>query len=594
MQGRLRSFARGGALVVGVIVAALILAAAVVRLPVIQHWAAAQVSARLPPGVTIGSISFGILPPALRLTNVSFVSGGPTFATVSCNLRVAPLLTGRAELATVVVDGAAIMIERDASGDVSLAGPLAALLGATGGATPQTMPAPAGTLSTLPAVAVRDGSVTFVDQMGHAGEHTLRLTAVNLTVSSPGSGAMPFTMSAKFAPVGQLTAHGSVRELAAAAGPGTDRVLELTATASGLDANAVLSYLAAIVPGGGAASAHGELDTTFTLSGSIGGGLTGDVRLTQSTGSMVWDDVTIDAPTDLTAHLAVSDNTLALSDGRLTIARLAAESITASALEAAFAYAEEALHVTSARATFYDGTWTQSGIITLADPPDFNFSVQANDVACDALLTALTGARPEYGCERLNASATVRGEWRGAHSVAQAEGTGRVELRGGTIPSSSILGAMWEAIVPLVGSGQGPRSIGAATRVAQLTESFALRGSRMHTRDLSLVTDDYTVAATGSVGLDGSLNLDANVSLTPAGVGKLLVMASLPIPDELPSLPAIPTRMTGTIGSPTILPEVQDIPGAALHGLFRGALGAGEAAQRGIRGVKEGLEKLFP
>ena len=274
MQGRLRSFARGGALVIGVIVAALILAAAVVRLPVIQRWAAAQVSARLPPGVTIGSISFGILPPGLRLTNVSFVAGGPTFATVSCNLRMAPLLTGRAELATIVVDGAAIMIERDASGNVSLAGPLAALLGATGGVTPQTMPAPAVTLSTPPAVAVRDGSVTFVDQMGHAGEHTLRLTAVNLTVSSPGSGAMPFTMSAKFAPAAarraRLGARAGRRRWSAPIGARDH------GNRSGLDANTVLSYSPRSFPA--AAGERARLDLLKRCGQT--GATAGDVRLT--------------------------------------------------------------------------------------------------------------------------------------------------------------------------------------------------------------------------------------------------------------------------------------------------------------------------
>ena len=94
---------------------------------------------------------------------------------------------------------------------------------------------------------------------------------------------------------------------------------------------------------------------------------------------------------------------------RLNIATIAAQSITASALEAAFAYADQTLHITSARASFYGGTWTQSGIITLAEPPNYNVSVQTNDVVCDTLLTALTGERPDYGCERLNASATVRG-----------------------------------------------------------------------------------------------------------------------------------------------------------------------------------------
>jgi uncharacterized protein involved in outer membrane biogenesis len=590
MRDRWRGLARAGLLLAGVLLAALVIAALIVQLPVLQRWAAAEVAARLPPGVGIDRVALTLLPPGVRLTNVALAPDGPTFSAVSCHLRIAPLLAGRAEVAAVVVDGATIAIERSADGTFQIAGPLAELLADdTGGTAP-----PPFSLAELPAVRVDNLTLTFVDRFGRGGAKMLSLTAVRLTLGAGASGAVPLTLAGRIDPAGQIEAHGSMRHLPAAGGRPADHAIELAVTARALDAQTALSYLAAILPGGGSARAQGGLDGSLTLSGSLLGGLSGDVRLTQSVGSMVWDDVAFGAPTELAAHITTSSAGVAFSDGQLTIAHLAAARIAATDLTAAFTYGEQALHLTAARASLYGGTWTQSGLVTLADPPDFDISVRADGIACDALLTAITGEHPEYGCERFSAEADVRGEWRGADSVAdRAEGSGRIEMSGGTIPSSSIIGALWHAMVPLVASGRAPRGIGDPTRVDRLTESFALRRGRMHTDDLRLITDDYTVTGTGSIGLDGTLDLDTEVALTPAGIAKLLVMAALPIPGELPDLPPISTRITGTVGSPFIRPEVEELPLAALRGLFRGALGAGEAAGRGLRGLKDGLEKAW-
>lgn len=593
MRDRWRALARAGLLLAGVLLAALVLAALIVQLPIIQRWAAAQVAARLPPGVSIERVALTLLPPGVRLTNVALAPEGATFAAVSCHLRLAPLLAGRAEVAAVVIDGATITVERNADGTIQVAGPLAEWLAPAADGT-GTVAEPPLALSDLPTVRLDNVSVSFVDHVGSAESHPLSLAAARVTLGAGAAGAVPITLAARVEPAGQIAAHGSVRELPAADGKPADHAIELALTASSLDANAVVSYLAAIMPGDAKARAQGGLDGSLNLTGSVLGGLRGDVRLTQASGSMVWDDVTFGAPSELAAQVTTGNTGLVLSGGQLKIANLAAARIAASDLAGAFTYGEQALHLTSARASLYGGTWTQSGIVTLADPPDFDVSVRAEGIACDALLIAVTGEHPEYGCEHLNAAADVRGEWRGADSVAaHAQGSGHVELTGGTIPSSSIIGALWHALVPLVASGREPRNIGDATRVDRLTESFALRGGRMHTTDLSLITDDYSVTGTGSIGLNGTLDLDTEVALTPSGVTKLLVMAALPIPGELPNLPPISTRITGTVGSPFVRPDVEELPLAVVRGLFQGAIGAGEEAGRGLRGLRDSLESVW-
>jgi hypothetical protein len=198
----------------------------------------------------------------------------------------------------------------------------------------------------------------------------------------------------------------------------------------------------------------------------------------------------------------------------------------------------------------------------------------------------------------LSADAVVRGRWTGAKRVTRSsEGSGSVNLRGGTIPASSIIGAVSQAMVPLVHSSANLGALAAPSRVDHLTQSFALQAGRLQTSHLTLVTDDYTITGTGNVGLDGSLDLNTEIAMTPEGITKLLTMASLPIPSELGALPPIPTRITGSVNIPIIRPEVDRLPVAALRTLFAGARGAGDAlddaANHGLRTLRRGIDTLW-
>jgi uncharacterized protein involved in outer membrane biogenesis len=540
-------------------------------------------------------MSATLFPPGVELTNVSFAAGGPTFQSVSCHLRIRPLLEGRLELGKLVLHGASMTVERTAAGDLQIGGPLAGLLadspqGGAGGAE-----ALAG-LDSLPTVTVDDATITFLDHRVRGGSRTLQLDSVKLSLAPETPGTVQFTLAAHVAPAGEIRGTGKVTEVAATEGRGSDHALDASFTATGVDADTVVSHTSALIPGGGTAQAQGVLDASLSLSGTLGGGLTGTASMSQSTGSVLWDEVSLAAPVSFTARVTTSGGTVAIADGGLQIAHLAAARIVASDIDVAFAIARGTLHFTSARASAYGGTWSMTGAVTLGEPPKFDVRLNASDVHCDALLTAVVGAHPEYGCDRFNADAALQGEWTGATTVAErAHGSGRVEMLGGTIPSSSIIGALWRSIEPVVPVHGKPTHFSPPTRVQRLTQSFTLNGGRMHTNDLTLVTDDYTVTGAGTIGLDGSLDLQTNVALSPAGVAKLLVIASVSVPRDVPNLPAVPTRITGTLSSPMISPVVTDIPLVAIRGLFGSVRGVGEAltgtAERGIKGFARELER---
>lgn len=593
MSNGVRTLTRATILLAAVILVALVVASAVVRLPSIQHWVAAQVAARLPPGVSIESAMLMLLPPGVRLSNVSLATDGPVLTSVACYVRVPALLAGRIEIASIAVDGATLFIERAADGELRVAGTLAPMVGAAPSAGAPTPPA-ALALDQLPRLTASRASITFVDHAARGGPHTLRLTDVRFALGEAGPAGMPLTLAARLDPAGSVSVQGSVRLVAAAPGGVVDHAITATATAKDLDAHTVLSYLAAVAPSGGAATAEGAVDGSLTVSGSMSQGVSGDATLSQSSGTVVWDEIKLTAPLAITTHLIATRDAIALSDARLTIAHLDAARISATDISAGFGYAAGTLRLTSAVTRIYGGTWSQSGSVTLAEPPHYDMTAQADGIACEMLLTAVTGERPDFGCERLNANLAVHGAWTGAESVVgNAVGSGHVELRGGTIPASSIVGAVWRAFVPVLHISGAPRTIGAATRVDHLTQSFALSAGRMQTSDLSLVTDDYLLTGAGSVGLDGTLDLNTEVAMTPGGVTKLLTMASLPIPGGPRRLPPIATRITGTLAHPIIRPEIVNLPVAAVSTLFRGAGQALGDAGSGLNVLEQGIDRVW-
>jgi hypothetical protein len=111
------------------------------------------------------------------------------------------------------------------------------------------------------------------------------------------------------------------------------------------------------------------------------------------------------------------------------------------------------------------------------------------------------------------------------------------------------------------------------THVQEISSSFALRHGQVHTNDFSLISDDYTATALGTIGLDGRLDLSARIEVTARGVQKMLVFGSLPLPTAaLPSLPPIPATVTGRLGDPVIRPHMYALPATTVRWMVESLL----------------------
>lgn len=78
------------------------------------------------------------------------------------------------------------------------------------------------------------------------------------------------------------------------------------------------------------------------------------------------------APLNVSTHVGITPDGVALSDGRLSVTALAAARINAAEISAVFAYEAQTLHLLSTRASFYGGTWSQTGKVTMTNPPIFD------------------------------------------------------------------------------------------------------------------------------------------------------------------------------------------------------------------------------
>jgi len=168
---------------------------------------------------------------------------------------------------------------------------------------------------------------------------------------------------------------------------------------------------------------------------------------------------------------------------------------------------------------------------------------------------------------------------------------GSVLLRDGTIPAAAILKPIWNA---MVGEGSMRNFVDQPTHVSHMSDSFTLRDASFDTSDLSLISDDYSVTGVGSIGMDGSLDLETRIHLTSSGMQKMFFFASLPLPTgALPPLPPIPARVKGTIGDPILRPNVGALPASTARWFLDAVLDtprtAGGAIMRPLQRLWHGV-----
>ncbi len=326
-------------------------------------------------------------------------------------------------------------------------------------------------------------------------------------------------------------------------------------------------------------------DLSVHATGATGGRLHGSVAVHLAAGAVLRDELRVDAPAQAHGAFTIVDGTLKLTDVAATAARAAYGPLVATQATAALRYDADRLTFSDLRFHSCGGGWIDRGWFTLRDGGPFAGQLTITDATPGRLGEMLGDQEMTIPFARTDVDVTFTGR-ASADWMSTLRGTGSAKLTDGTVRSATVLQPIWEVLV-----GHGRPLEGATTHIAEISETFDLRGERFDTSDFLLKGDDYNATAAGSIGLDGSLDLTARIQLTAKGVQKMLVLGAVPLPTHaLPGLPPIPAFVTGNLAGPTVRPDVAALPATTGRWLVDAVL----HLPRGIGGaILDRLQQLW-
>jgi hypothetical protein len=314
-------------------------------------------------------------------------------------------------------------------------------------------------------------------------------------------------------------------------------------------------------------SRRGRADLKLRVDLEADGDARGSADIRLSSGSFIWDELRVDGPAHANGTFAVRKRDLTIKQATADAAHAAYGPVLGHTAAAAFEYVNDRLTFSKLQFRSCDGQWTHSGWFGLDKGAPFAGQISVHGAEPREVLAMFGNTDADVDFTSLD----LDGEFDGRTSddwLDTLRASGSVLVRGGTLRSTVVLRAIWEA---LVGSGRvmtAMNEFSHRTALDHITATFVLRQEEITTSDLSLRSDDYNATAVGTVGFDGSVDMEARIQLTSQGAQKMIVLGSMALPTGmLPSLPAIPTQITGDLMHPIVRPRMSALPAATLHWL---------------------------
>ena len=359
-----------------------------------------------------------------------------------------------------------------------------------------------------------------------------------------------------------------------------------------IDFGALLDELDPAV--GGPSSTDGIADLSVRITRGDDDDAAGSVALTLLSGAFFWDDLHVNGPAQAKSGFAVRNGALNLTHATASAAHAQYGPIAGSNAGATFDLAGQRLTFADLHFDSCGGKWTYKGYFTLAPAGPFSGQIVVAGANPGQVFAMLDQEATQVSFDSLDFDSLFAShaadDW-----LAEMRATGSVFLSGGTMHSATVLRPIVEG---LVGSGRIMNAMSRpTTHVQELSETFTLRNDRFDTSDFALITDDYSVTGAGSVGIDGSVDLNTRIQLTSLGVQKMFILGSLPLPTSaLPSLPPIPAQVTGSLENLIVRPNVSALPRSTVEWLIDALLQAprtiGESVVHSIGRLWGGARRL--
>ncbi len=310
----------------------------------------------------------------------------------------------------------------------------------------------------------------------------------------------------------------------------------------------------------------------------------------------------VTGPARLEAGLRLGPEGLALDGARVQAARLAVERVDGGEVEGVFDLEGGVMRVAELRTTWCGGSWQAAGTVDFGERR-FEAHVDAEGADLDRLVPVVLQRDVETDLGSLDLDGRFAGDWSEPEVwLGTLTGEGQLAMRGGNLPSFSLLRAVWEALflrIPGVEALRLDRGRAAPTKLLEIRHPFTLSGSRIATEALRIETDDYLAEGTGSLGFDGGLDLSTRVTFTTQGARKVFSMAKLPLPtlgaeDFVP----IAVAVGGTLTEPSFKVDASRVSARTLVRLLGGVEGVQRAmagvVQGGVDAVRRGVDKVLP
>jgi len=218
----------------------------------------------------------------------------------------------------------------------------------------------------------------------------------------------------------------------------------------------------------------------------------------------------------------------------------------------------------------YGGTLQiSSRVDRAANPPSFSATVQMRNLDVAKVLDVSPAARGKMGGMgelNLNLLGGLSDAWKKSLS-----GTGKFAVRNGHLPGVNLAGAA-QSVAKMGG-------VGGDTPFTVLEGDINIAGQRVTSKQIHLDSSVGTVDLRGSVGLDGSLDYQGQVSVNPgaiAGSGAIGSIVGGLLSSHVSKI-TVPIALGGTIDSPKVQPG-KGVPSFAAPSSAPGATGTSAPA----------------
>ncbi|MFP8873255.1 MAG: AsmA-like C-terminal region-containing protein, partial [Myxococcota bacterium] len=450
-----------------------------------------------------------------------------TVASMDVVLRFSRLLQGEVAVRSLSLTNADVFLERDADGSFPIEGLIDQIVFQEFGGSESegdkdlSSKSAASNFDVIPAVEIENSTIRFVDHSVGGKKLDIELVDVELHLgaSRPGlAAAVQVAMRAKgggqFSGDGTLTRSAEHLEI-------EDASFQMKVVGKGLPLRASLLYL---LPGDVLAEAGSSLGVTAQVSGDLAGSVKGHVVVKFPAADQVrWLGVDWMGPLHFETGFALRGSRLSLTDSVLKANAIRWEKLRGEELTTRFDLESSAVRFEDAQLRFYGGTIAFSGSIDFRQGTEIDLKTTVTGVDMQSLMEASSGETPEVGFE------TLGGEFEAAGSIGSGDrrfdglsGRGSMLLEGGNLPSSSVIGSVGGALTRLIPGFMRPdvSSISPETVIDHLSQSMELRTGVVHVSDLEFVTQDYTMRGTGTIGLDGAVNLHTELDFSIVGMQK--------------------------------------------------------------------------